>query len=119
MISDDLDKIGPASLAAVLNEEVLAIDQDPAGVQGTLLASSGNGQVWVKPLIGGARAVALLNRGSTAMRISTSAGAVGLATAASYSERNVWTHTTGTTHGQITAEVPGDGTVLLRVSPGR
>jgi alpha-galactosidase len=118
MVSDDLDKIGPSSLAAVLNEEVLSIDQDPAGVQGTLLASSGNGQVWVKPLIGGARAVALLNRGSTAMRISTSAGAVGLAPAASYTERNVWTHTTGTTRGQITAEVPGDGTVLLRVSPG-
>jgi alpha-galactosidase len=117
MVSDDLDKIGPSSLAAVLNEEVLSIDQDPAGVQGTLLASSGNGQVWVKPLIGGARAVALLNHGSTAMRISTSAGAVGLAPAASYAERNAWTHTTGTTHGPIAAEVPGDGTVLLRVSP--
>jgi alpha-galactosidase len=43
---------------------------------------------------------------------------VGLAPAASYSERNVWTHTTGTTHGSIAAEVPGDGTVLLRVAAG-
>ncbi len=118
MVSDDLNKIGPASLAAVLNGEVIAIDQDPAGVQGTLVSTSGNGQVWVKPLIGGARAVALLNRGSTSTRIVTSASAVGLARAASYSERNVWTHTTSTTHGSIAAEVPGDGTVLLRVAAG-
>ncbi len=50
MISDDLTKIGSASLAAVQNTEVIAIDQDPAGVQGTLLSSAGNGEVWVKPL---------------------------------------------------------------------
>jgi alpha-galactosidase len=116
MVSDNLEKIGPSSLAAVLNSEVIAIDQDPAGVQGTLLSSSGNGQVWVKPLIDGARAVALLNRGSTSTRIDTSASAVGLPAASSYSERNVWTHTTSTTSGPIGAEVPGDATVLLRVS---
>jgi len=118
MVSDDLNKIGPASLAAVLDSEVIAIDQDPAGAQGTLVSSSATGQVWVKPLIGGARAVALLNRGSAPTRIVTSASAVGLAPAASYSDRNVWTHTTGTTHGSIGAEVPGDGTVLLRVAAG-
>ena len=69
MISDDLTKISSASLAAVENSEVIAIDQDPAGVQGTLLSTAGNGQVWVKPLIDGSRAVALLNRGSSATRI--------------------------------------------------
>jgi alpha-galactosidase len=118
MISDNLLKIGPASLAAVRNSEVIAIDQDPAGVQGTLLSSAGNGQVWVKPLIGGARAVALLNRGSTPIRIQTSARAVGLPPAADYSVRNVWTRATSTSGGAISAQVPGDGTVLLRVSPG-
>jgi alpha-galactosidase len=118
MVSDNLLEIGPSSLAAVLNGEVIAIDQDPAGVQGTLVSTSGNGQVWVKPLLGGARAVALLNRGSGAIKIATSAGAVGLQTASSYSERNVWTHTTATTAGPISAQVPGDGTVLLRVSAG-
>jgi alpha-galactosidase len=117
MISDNLQRIGRASLEAVQNGEVIAIDQDPAGVQGTLLSSSGDGEVWVKPLIGGSRALALLNRGSTARRITTSATAAGLPAASSYVLRNVWTHTTSTTHGRISAEVPGDGTVLLRASP--
>ncbi len=116
MISDNLTKIGSASLAAVENTEVTAIDQDPAGVQGTLLSSTGNGEVWVKPLIGGQRAVALLNRGSSAITIQTSASAAGLPVASSYTLRNVWTHTTSSTTGAISAVVPPDGTVLLRVS---
>jgi hypothetical protein len=116
MISDDLTKISPASLAAVENTEVIAIDQDPGGVQGTLLSSAGNGQVWVKPLIDGQRAVALLNRGSSATKIQTSTSAVGLPPASSYALRNVWTHTTSSTGGSIVAEVPPDSTVLLRAS---
>jgi alpha-galactosidase len=117
MISDNLTKISTASLAAVQNSEVIAIDQDPAGVQGTLLSTAGNGQVWVKPLVGGSRAVALLNRGSSAIKVETTASAIGLPSAPSYALRNVWTHTTSTTGGLISAEVPRDGTVLLRVSP--
>ena len=95
---------------------MIAIDQDPAGVQGTLLSSSGNGQVWVKPLVDGSRAVALLNRGPNAIRIATSASAIGLPSASSYTLRNLWTHDVSSTGGTINAEVPGDGTVLLRVS---
>jgi alpha-galactosidase len=116
MISDNLTKISANSLVAVQNSEVLAIDQDPTGVQGTLLSSSGNGEVWVKPLLGGSRAIALLNRGSSPIDIQTSAGASGLPSAAIYTVRNVWTHTTSSTVGAIRAVVPGDSTLLLRVS---
>ena len=73
------------------NQEVLAVDQDPAGIQGTLVASSGNGEVWVKPLADGSRAVALLNRGSSPMRISTGAAAVGHGPSRSFSWRDLWT----------------------------
>ncbi|HLM87132.1 MAG TPA: glycoside hydrolase family 27 protein [Solirubrobacteraceae bacterium] len=116
MISDSLEKIDRSSVEYLQNSEVIAIDQDPAGVQGTLLSASGGGEVWVKPLVDGSRAVALLNRGSSARRIVTNAGAVGLPAAASYRVRDVWSHTTSATGGTIAAEVPGDGTVLLRVS---
>jgi hypothetical protein len=116
MISDNLTKIGPSSITAVQNSEVIAIDQDPGGVQATLLATSGNGQVWVKPLVDGSRAVALLNRGTSAVRIATSASAIGMPPSSSYSLRNVWTHGTSSTYGPISADVPGDSVVLLRVS---
>jgi len=117
MVSDNLTKISSASLAAVQNTEVIAVDQDPAGVQGTLLSSAGNGEVWVKPLIDDSRAVALLNRGSNATRIETSASAIGLPSSQSYAVRNLWTHGVSHTGGAISAEVPPYSTVLLRVSP--
>jgi alpha-galactosidase len=117
MISDNLTKMSSASLQAVENSEVIAVDQDPAGIQGTLLSTSGNGQVWVKPLSDGSRAVALLNRGSSATFITTSATAIGLPSASSYTLHNLWTHNTSSTGAAISAEVPGDSTVLLRVAP--
>jgi alpha-galactosidase len=116
MISDDLTRASATTLSALQNPEVLAIDQDPAGVQGTLLATSGSGQVWVKPLADGSRAVALLNRGTGATSIATSAHAVGMPGASSYALRDVWSHTSATTRGRIAAHVAGDATVLLRVS---
>jgi alpha-galactosidase len=115
MVSDDLKTISSPSLAALKNPEVLAIDQDPAGSQGKLVSSSGEGQVWAKPLAGGARAVALLNRGSVPLRIQTSAAAVGMRDASSYAVRDAWRHTRYFSSGPLAAEVGGESTVLLRV----
>jgi hypothetical protein len=117
MVSDDLTKISSASLQALQNSEVLAIDQDPAGVQGTLVSTTGQAQVWVKPLADGSRAVALLNRGGSTVRISTSAAAAGLPAGPGYTLRNLWSNATTTTSGHIGANVAGDSTVLLRVYP--
>jgi alpha-galactosidase len=118
MISDDLTRISDASRAAVSNEEVVAVDQDPAGVQGTLLSSAGAGQVWVRPLVDGSRAVALLNRGSSPVRIRTSAAALGIGGARRYLLRDLWRRAARTTSGAIAATVAPQSTVLLRVRPG-
>lgn len=119
MVSDDLTRMSNASLTAVENAEVIAIDQDPAGIQGKLLASSGGGQVWVKPLSDGSRAVALLNRGSQPVSIATSANAIGMGAAKRYELRNLWTRTSESTSGPVGAQVPGESTILLRVSAAR
>jgi alpha-galactosidase len=118
MVSANLQRISQASLASVEDREAIAIDQDPAGIQGTLVSSQGNGQVWVKPLSDGSRAVALLNRGREALRIETAASAVGLGPSRRYGVRDVWRHAVTTTGGAIIAAVPGGGTVLLRVWAG-
>ncbi len=117
MISDDLTRISAASRTAVQNSEVIAIDQDPAGVQGMPVSSAGDGQVWVKPLVDGSRAVALLNRGATPLRVATSAATVGMPPdGGGYALRDEWSHRTTLTGGTIEARVPGDGVVLLRVT---
>jgi alpha-galactosidase len=74
--------------------------------------------VWVKPLAGGARAVALFNRGLSARRIATTAAATGLRNARHYALLNVWTNQTSTTYGTISALVRPGGAVLYRVTAG-
>jgi alpha-galactosidase len=115
MVSADLRSIGRTSLQALENSSVVAVDQDPAGVQARLVAASGEGEVWARPVLGG-RAVALLNRGSHPITIATSAAAVGLAPAGLYTVRNLWSQAVTTTSGPISARVAPYGTVMLRVS---
>ena len=51
-----------------------------------------------------------------AIRITTSAAAIGLPPGGGYVLRDVWAHSTRASAGTITATVRGDSTVLLRVS---
>jgi Alpha galactosidase A/Alpha galactosidase C-terminal beta sandwich domain len=116
MVSADLTKISQASVSYLENQELLAIDQDPAGIQGTLVSSTGNGEVWVKPLADGSRAVALLNRGTSPMRIATTASSVGLSGASGYTWRDVSSQHNLASGTAVSVTVPGDGTVLLRIA---
>ena len=118
MISDNLQRISAASLASVSNTGVIAVDQDPAGIQGTLLSSHGEGQVWVRPLAGGARAVALLNRSSAPLEISVSDAALNIAAPPPYRVRNLWNGDLSSSSSTISASVPAQSTVLLRVAAG-
>jgi alpha-galactosidase len=98
------------------NRDVLAVDQDTLGRQGTLLSQQGDAQVWVKPLANGDRAVALFNRGENAATIAITAAAVGLPHAAAYGVRNLWSHAVTESAGTLSAAVPPHGVVMYRVS---
>jgi alpha-galactosidase len=117
ILGSDPRKLSPATIAMLENRQVIAVDQDPLGVQGTPIAREGEGQVWVKPLLGGSRAVALLNRGAVPLRIATAARAVGLGPSGRYRVDNLWTGATVTTKGPIGALVPAHSAVLYRVAP--
>jgi alpha-galactosidase len=120
MVSADLLSLSGTSQATIANREVIAVDQDPAGLQARLLSTSGAGQVWVKPLSDGSIAVALLNRGSKTLHIATSAAAVGLEAAPSYTATELWSSNFSQigSSGTIAANVAGYSTTLLRVRAG-
>jgi alpha-galactosidase len=116
ILGSDPRQLSPTSINMLKNSAVIAIDQDSLGVQGYPIQTSGNGQVWVKPLANGDRAVALLNRGSdTNLQISTTITAVGLPPGA-YELTNLWTNQTTTTSDAISADVDPDSVVLYRVT---
>jgi alpha-galactosidase len=118
ILGSDPRALSSTTISMLSNASVIAVDQDSLGAQGTLLAQSGSGQVWVKRLASGARAVALFNRGTSALRITTSASAVGLPAARRYHLLSLWTQQTTTTRGSISALVPANGVTLYRVTAG-
>ena len=113
----DLRKATPATLSLYTNTNVIAVDQDSLGKQGTEIASSGGLDVLKKPLSNGDVSVVLFNENASAATISTSASAVGLSGSA-FKLTNLWSNVVTSTSGAISATVPGHGVVMYRVSPG-
>jgi alpha-galactosidase len=119
ILGSDPRKLSPATIRMLENRQVIAIDQDRLGVQGTAIRREGSGQVWVKRLAGGDRAVALLNRGMRTITIKTSARAVGMRHASRYRVTNLWSRRSFRTAGSISVRVRPHSAVLYRVAPAR
>jgi len=117
LIGSDLRTASAATLAILKNTDVIAVDQDPLGKQGTVVSSADGLVVMSKPLAGGDRAVTLTNETAAATTVSTTLPAVGLGGAASYELRDLWSKATSVTGGPISASVPAHGTVMYRVTP--
>jgi alpha-galactosidase len=117
---NDVRAMSAATREILTNREVIAVDQDSLGVQGTLAwETPPELQVWAKPLRDGARAVALLNRSNAAARITVLFHRVGLHTDSAV-VRDLWAHADrGTFAGQYSDSVPPHSVVLLRVAPRR
>jgi alpha-galactosidase len=119
LIGTDLRKATPATFDILDNKEVIAVDQDPLGEQGTVLSSAGGRWVVAKEMKDGSRAVALFNESGSPQRIATTAAAVGLPKAPAYTLRDLWQHRSYNTAGTISAVVPAHGTALVRVAADR
>jgi alpha-galactosidase len=119
ILGSDPRALSPETIKMLENRQVIAVDQDPLGIQGTVVQQQGSGQVWSKPLSGEQAAVALLNRGTVPLQITITASKAGLRSAAHYTMRDLWAGTTERTTGEISAMVPPDSVVLYRVTPER
>jgi alpha-galactosidase len=114
---NDLRSMSSSILAILTNSEVIAVDQDPAGIQGVKVKEAVAGQqVWSRPLAqAGARAVVLLNTNSVAAPISFSWSDIGLESGPA-TVRDLWLHADqGTFSNQYSASVTPDGVVMLMV----
>jgi alpha-galactosidase len=94
---------------------VIAIDQDSAGKQGRRVSQAGEQEIWTRELAGGARAVALFNRGAAAAPMTARWAALGLTEPIGH-VRDLWTRQDVAPAAEYTVTVPAHGVVLLRVS---
>ena len=111
---NDLSKMTPETLAILTNPEVIAVDQDPAGIQGRRVAEEGPLEVWMKPLSDGSKAVGLFNRGESTMPVTAYFQDIGVGENATV--RDLWARKDlGTFRGTFTAQVPVRGVVLVKI----
>ena len=118
MAGNDLNHMSDDVKAILINKEVIAIDQDPMGVQGRRVKKEGDLEVWSKQLHDGSRAVALLNRGSGETKISVSWVDLGYPTSLKAHVRDLWAHKDlAEANGSFSASVPSHGVVMVTLRP--
>ncbi len=119
---NDLRSMSDEIRDILTNRDVIAVNQDPLGVQGRIVLDRGYGmQVWAKPLADGSVAVALFNQRDGEMGGSVSWHEIGLGPGAA-TVRDLWTREQvehvddGTIATRLQKRVPGHGVVMLRVT---
>jgi alpha-galactosidase len=115
---NDLRNMTPEVRDILTNSEVIAVDQDSLGKQGTLAEEAITGQqVWSKVLgsdTSGRRAVALFNRTGAAADITVHWNNIGLT--GTHTVRDLWQHSEkGSYSSSYTANVASHGVVMLLI----
>lgn len=115
---NDLRTMSYQTKEILTNSEVIAVNQDPAGFQGTRLVSDGDLEVWVKPLgsvSSGEKAVVVLNRGITAADMTVNWYDIGIYFPALV--RDLWAHQDkGMFESSCTVNVPSRGVVMMKLT---
>jgi len=116
LAGNDLPKMKPEIKAILTNRDVIAINQDSLGKQGTRAYSDGEVEVWTRQLSGGALAVAVLAAGDN--RFSTHPFHLDLARLGLHGPqegKDLWTGKAITLTDQMPIEIASHDTLLVRI----
>ncbi|WP_308910360.1 glycoside hydrolase family 27 protein [Pseudokordiimonas caeni] len=117
LVGSDVRNLDPYTLETLTNAEVIAISQDPLGLQAEKVRDEGDYEIYARELSDGSWAVALLNRnGTTADMTINWKRDLGLPWAKA-AIRDLWDHEDkGTYDIPYTVEVIGHEAKVLRIS---
>jgi alpha-galactosidase len=116
LAGNDVTTMSQATHDILTNIDVIALDQDALGLQGALVRSASDLQIYAKPLVGcGARGVVLFNRGETPLSTTLTWPEIWLEPG-SASVRDLWQATElGPATDQVTVNVPPHDVVVLKI----
>jgi alpha-galactosidase len=117
LAGNDLPNMKPEIKAILTNSDVIAIDQDKLGREGTHVYSDGEVDVWSRPLSGGAMAIAVLNAGSD--RVASHPFHLSLAKLSLHGQQNakdLWTGKEITLTDNMPIELDSHDTLLVRIA---
>jgi alpha-galactosidase len=113
---NDLTTMGSDIIALLANSEVIAVDQDSKGVQGSRVWQQGPQEIWVKPLADGSKAVAIFNRVKDPSTIPLPFKQIGVT--GSVDARDLWLHKDlGLIQDGYKVTPVGYGAMLLKLTP--
>lgn len=101
------------------NENLIAVDQDPLGLQATLVSRDSTFDVLTKSLGNGDRLLTVLNRGPETANISVSLERVGYPANTSAMAKDLWTGEKKVVHRKVETSVVSHGTAVFRISTSR
>ncbi len=114
IIGCPIERLDEFTLGLLTNDEVLALDQDPLGIQAHQIEVDG-GEALIKPLEGGDLGVGLFNPGPTPGRVTVRWTELGVQ--GSRRVRDLWRQRDLGTHADhFSAPVASHGVVLVRLS---
>lgn len=118
IIGCDITNMSPDTKRILTNTEVIAINQDPSGVQGHKRISVDGAEVWAGPLSTGHVAVVLLNRNEQPTDVGFTYDQVGLDINNLCMVRDLWQHQdVGLFKAGFSATVPPHGVVMVTLAP--
>jgi len=109
----DLVKLDPFTKNLLVNDEVIAINQDTLGKQARPLVRDKAYEIWFRLLANGDRAVGLVNRYPLTRRVTFDLKGAGME--GTWTARDCWRQKDlGTCAGTFSAEIPAHATLLVR-----
>lgn len=109
---NDLRIMTPATARILTNQEAIAVNQDPLGIQGHIIRRAGNVEVWAgKPLFDGSRALLLFNRGAAAATVDIKQEELDMKYLPELTVRDLWQH------ANTPVTVPTNGILSFKVEP--
>lgn len=119
IMGNDLRNVTDAGRQILLNEEAIAIDQDPLGRPGGRISPYGTTEVWARPLSGGDLAVVLLNKNINQTTMTLDMGQLNLTSAEAVVHNIYERRTVGVISRarSMPFAVPPHGCAFLRLRP--
>jgi alpha-galactosidase len=107
LAGNDIRTMSESTRSILLNEEVIAIDQDPLGKQASPV-KDGDMETWIKPLSDGSVAVGVVNLGSSPKTATIKQSELPTHFTPK-TARDLWSHRVDLTNGEYTATIPAHG----------
>ena len=114
LLGCDLNRLSAFTRNLLVNDEVLAVNQDPLGRTARRIVHTEKTDVWTRPLADGSQAVAVVNRFPYARRIAIDFAEIGLG-AGSFRVRDLWRQRDlGIRKDGMELDLPGHAAALYR-----